>query len=132
MPLVEMNFDDTPDKMLPVEAGVRLFKITDFTEEENDLGEKIRIVELEVLEGDDAGRKAWDRFNFKYKPAMVKFKQLVKSAGLPAVGQGIDSSMLIGQTVRAVVKPRTYKDKTTNETKETTQVAEYLFEAATV
>lgn len=130
-PMIDINLDDTPDKLQPVEVGIRILKIIDVTTEDNAQGEAIHIVELQVdqLEAPDHERKMWDRFNFKFAPARTKFKQLVKAAGHSGRGSGVDPSELIGCTVKASVKPRTYKDKDTDETVETTQVSKYLFDS---
>lgn len=129
-PLIDINLDDTPDKMLPIDIGVRTLDIMDITSEEDQNGDTIHIVQLKVNmpEADDHERMAWDRFNFKYLPARVKFKQLVKAAGHTGTGESVDPTELIGCTVKATVKPRTYKDKTTGEDVQTTQVSRYLFE----
>lgn len=131
--LIDINLDDTPDKMEPVAAGVRIFDIVDIVSEENTQGETVHVVTLKVNqpEAEDHERMSWDRFNFRYPVARVKFKQLVKAAGHVGTGQGVDPSELIGCTVKALVKPRTYKDKDTGEMVETTQVSKYLYEGET-
>jgi hypothetical protein len=77
---------------------------------------------------EDHERLTWDRFNFKYTPARIKFKQLCKAAGHSGVGGGVEPSELIGCTVKAAIKDRTYQDKDTGETVATTQISKYLFE----
>ena len=130
MVLIDINLDETPDKMEPVAAGIRIFEIKDIVSEENTQGGTVHVVTLQVNqpEAEDHERMTWDRFDFKYAPARVKFKQLVKAAGHVGTGQGVDPSELIGCTVKAVVKPRSYTDKDTKEVVETTQVSRYLFE----
>lgn len=129
--LIDINLDDTPDRIDPVAAGVRTLDIVDIVSEENSQGETVHVVSLKVNqpEADDHERMTWDRFNFKYAPARVKFKQLCKAAGHTGTGQGVDVSELIGCTVKAIVKPRSYKDKDTGEIVDTTQVGKYLSEA---
>ena len=129
--LIDINLDDTPDKMEPVEVGVRVLDIKDIVTEENSQGEQIHVVTLQVNQPEaiDHERMTWDRFNFKYAPARVKFKQLCKAAGHTGTGQGVDPSELIGCSVKALVKPRTYKDKDSGEMVDTTQVSKYLFES---
>lgn len=129
--LIDINLDETPDRLLPVSAGIRTLEIKDVTQEENSEGENIITAELQVNEpeSEEDSRKAWDRFNFKYAPARVKFKQLCKAAGHAGTGKGIDPSELIGCTVRAAFKDRVYKDKDTGEMIPTTQISKYIFDA---
>lgn len=130
MALIDLNLDDTPDRMLPISPGVRTLDIRDIKEEEDKNGDNVVIVECAVNEpdSDEHERRTWERFNFKYPAARVKFKQLVKSAGHSGTGEGVETSDLIGCTIQAIVKSRTYKDKDTGETVETAQVSKFLFE----
>jgi hypothetical protein len=129
-PAININLDETPDKMLPVEVGIRTLDVKDVSEGTTAAGDQKWTAELEVNEPDaeDHERKMWDQFILKHAPARVKFKQFCKSAGHPGTGEGVDPADLIGCTVKAVVKPRTYEDQDTGETVETTQVKSYIFE----
>jgi hypothetical protein len=129
MATIDINLDDTPESLPPVEPGVRILTIKDIKEEESKQGDMQQVVELEVNQPDapDHERKMWDRFNFKYPIARTKFKQLVLAAGHEGTGMGVEPAELIGTDVKAVVKPRVYKDPTTEEMVETTQVQKYLF-----
>ena len=129
-PMIDIDFDNTPDGLLPISTGIRTLRIMDVTQKESETsGSVIVTAELSVEEegSEENERRVWDRFNFEYPPARIKFKQLCKSAGLSAGGHGIDSSSLIGQIVKAAVKPRTYVDPDTKETIQTTQIQRYLF-----
>ena len=131
MAKIDINLDETPDKILPVEPGIRTMDVRDFSEGKTAKGEVKWTAELEVNEpdADDHERRLWDQFVLKYHPAQVKFKQFLKSCGHPATGDEVDPSDLIGCTCTAVVKPRTYEDEDTGETIETSQVKSYMFEA---
>ena len=131
MSMIEIDFDSTPDKMLPLAVGERTLIIKDVKTEPNPSNpdENITTVELQVNEpnSNEHERRTWDRFNFKYAPARVKFKQLCKSAGYNTTGQGIDSSELIECAVKALVKTRHYKDDD-GKTVETTQIHSYIWD----
>lgn len=131
MPKIQINLDETPDKILHPNPGIRTMDVKDFSEGKTQAGDVKWTAELEVNEpdADDHGRRMWDQFVLKYHPAQVKFKQFVKSCGHAGTGEEVDPSDLIGCTCTAVVKPRTYEDEDTGETIETAQVKSYMFEA---
>jgi len=128
-PLIDLNLDETPDDIPLVTPGVKTFDVLDIEVQQNAEGEDVQVVSLQVNMPDteDHERRLWDRFNFKYEQQRVKFKQFCKSAGISS-GQP-DSADLIGATVKAIVKPRTYQDKDTGETMEARNVQKYLFDA---
>lgn len=127
---IPINLDETPEQMEPIMVGVRTLVIKDIETKQTDEGEDYYLATLQVNEPDaeDHERLGWERFNFKYAPARTKFKQLCKSAGHSGTGSQVDPSELIDCTVTAEVTPRVYKDKTTNEQKETTQIKRFLWE----
>ena len=127
MALIQINLDETPDKMEPIAIGIRVLKIEDIEEQEVDDG-TIFLTTLSVDEPDapDHERKGWERFNFKYAPARIKFKNMCKSAGHSGEGQGVEPSELINCHVKAEVAPRVYTDKEGNK-QETTQVKRFLW-----
>ncbi len=129
--LIDINLDETPDRMEPIAVGIRTLDIKDIETQEDANGDSVHIVTLQVNEPDaeDHERLGWERFNFKYTPARIKFKHLVRAAGHSGTGQQVDPADLIGCTVQATVASRTYKDKDTGEMKDTTQVREFLHEA---
>ena len=129
-PLIEINLDETPDVMPTLKVGTRTLTIKDVENQTDKNNKSFIMVEFEVEEPDSSehGDKAWDRFYLEFKPAQVKFKQLCLSAGIGHGSQGVDTSELIGQTVRALVKPRTYKDEA-GEMQETTQISKYVWDA---
>ena len=130
MGIIDINLDETPEVMPTLQTGLRILTIKD-VEQQTDKNEKSFVmVEFEVEEPDseENGDKAWDRFYLEFKPARVKFKQLCMSAGIGHGSLGVDTSDLIGRTVRALVKSRTYKDES-GETQETTQISKYVCDA---
>ena len=129
-PLIEINLDETPEVMPTLKVGTRILRITDVENQTDKNNKSFIMVEFEVAEPDseENGDKAWDRFYLEFKPARVKFKQLCMSAGHGHGSEGVDTSELIGETVKALVKPRTYKDDS-GEIQETTQISKYVFDA---
>jgi len=128
---IQINFDDTPDRIEPIEVGIRILDVVDIDEQEDSNGDTVYVVQLKVNEPDaaDHERMGWERFNFKYVPARIKFKQFVKSCGHEATGDGVEPSELIGCQVKALVATRVYKDKDTGDDVQTTQVKKFLFDA---
>ena len=118
MSLIEIDFDSTPDKILPLAIGERTLIIKDVKTEPdpNNSDQTVVIAEMQVNEpdSDEHERRTWDRFYLQYAPARVKFKQLCKSAGYVTEGKGVDPSELIECAVKALVKTRHYKDEDGN------------------
>ena len=128
---IQIYLDETPDRIEPIIAGIRVLDVVDIAEQEDKNGDTVYVVQLKVNEPDaeDHERMGWERFNFKYAPARVKFKQVVKSCGHEGTGEGVEPSELIGTQCKAHVAPRVYTDNDTGEQVETTQVKKFLFEA---
>ena len=129
-PLIDINLDETPEVMPTLKVGSRVLTIKDVEQQTDRNDKSFVMVEFEVEEPDspEHGDKTWDRFYLEFKPARVKFKQLCLSAGHGHGSEGVDTSELIGETVKALVKPRTYKDDS-GEIQETTQISKYVFDA---
>ena len=130
MPLIAINLEETPEKLPPIEVGIRTLRISDIKEMNDKQGNSFQSVEFEVDQpgSPDQGRKGWDRFNFEYPAAKTKFKTLVLAAGLDASSpDGVDTSELIGKVVKASVKSRTYQYEETGETVHTTQISKYIY-----
>jgi hypothetical protein len=126
--LIDINLDDTPTELPPINEGVRLLHIDDIETKEKDDGGVYYNVCLSVNEPDaeDHERKGWERFDFQYPMARTQFKNLCLAAGHSGTGEGVDLTDLIGCDVKCIVAPRVYKDKTTGEQKQTTQVKKWL------
>ena len=130
-PMIDINLDDTPDRIEPIEVGIRVLTVVDIEEQTDKNGDVVHVVQLKVNEPDapDHERMGWERFNFKYAPARVKFKQFIKSCGHDGSGAGVDTTELIGCDCKAVVASRNYTDKDSGDQVTTTQVKKFLFEA---
>lgn len=125
---IKVNLETTPDRMEPVPPGIYTLVITSAEQKAtaNGEGQKI-VVEHEV---DDEGNPSHGRklFNHIGLKNPIALKQLVKSAGIPISADGVDTMELVGKHVRARVTARTYTDDKTGEVKETSSIAEYLFD----
>jgi hypothetical protein len=131
MPLIEgFNYGDTPDD-LNVAPGAYEFTIKDLGPTDPDKeGRPVLLAELVVTtEGPEQEKMAWERFNFHYPVAKVRFKNLCKSAGIASDAGDIDTADLIGCTVKAEVVSNTYKDRETGVMKENTKIGKYIFDA---
>lgn len=125
---IDVDLDDIPDEVPQLSPGVHLLEVKGY--DTVDSGEKgtTHKFQFECVDedGPDTGRKVWDNMNFKYEVALVKFGKLVRAAGLPKTGKGLDPTLLIGKRVKAKVKSRTYKDEDTGDTKTATNIDTYL------
>lgn len=124
---IDINFEDVPDKVLPLPAGEYVCLVKNATlEPTKDGGGQKVVVEMEVDEASNPshGRKLFDHISTKMT---TNLKRCWKSAGLNPGKTGINVDDIIGKHVRILVKPRTYKDPTSGETRETASVDSYLF-----
>lgn len=127
MPQIDINLETTPDEFPNISVGVHLFEVIKYEEDADDEGNAVHAFQLKCLAtGPDEGLLAFERFNFKYKPAQIKFKHFVVSAGLAATN-GVEAADLVGKTVRGIVKPNIYTDKNTGEQIEKTQIKDYAW-----
>ena len=128
---IDINFDDTPDDMPVVSEGVHVFEVLDVEEKEDKNGDSYQSVSMKVVEPgeEDHDRRHWERFNFKYAPARVKFKNFIRSCGHDGSGAGVDTTELIGCDCKAVVASRNYTDKDSGDQVTTTQVKKFLYDA---
>lgn len=128
MSFLNINFDDVPDKNMPLPAGEYVFLVNAATLEPTKDGSSQKIV-VEMTVDDEQnpnnGRKVFDHISVKMT---TNIKRLFKSAGLKPGAGGVDVSDLVGKHVRALVKLRAYKDPSSGETRETASVDSYLFE----
>jgi hypothetical protein len=125
---LQINFDEVPDKMLPVGAGIYLCTVVsaELGPTKDGKGEKITV----VLKIDDEssqmhGRQIWDHIGLKGLP--IGLKQLARSCGVD-LSKGLDTEELVGKTCKCRVTAGTYKDPSTGEIKDSTRVAEYLWD----
>jgi len=125
---ITVNFDEVPDKIEPLAPGVYIMRVEEASVEPtaDGKGEKVKVVmKVDDDSNPSHGRVMYDHISLKFP---VSLKQLCKSAGMSLGKGGIDTADLVGKVVRVRVKTRTYKDKETGEVKETSAVAEYLFD----
>jgi hypothetical protein len=124
---LSINFDDVPDEILPVPAGVYECEIYEVpTLEENRKKDGVNlVVKMKIVnEGDSNGRVLTDFI--PVKSMQTKIKNLGSSAGITMGSSGLHLPDLLGKVVRCVVKNRTYKNDE-GEVVETANVREYLF-----
>lgn len=126
-PHINVNFDDVPDEILPVEPGTyeALIKEISLEPTKDGKGTKL-VVQMEIVtEGPQQGRRLIDNISTK---ATTRIKRLAKSAGLEVGAGGLDTEELLEKVVHTVVGNRNYQDPTTGETKTATDVKDYLFD----
>jgi len=133
-PLVDINFDDTPDELPQIPVGVQILTVKDAelktdTDKEGNDREFIAVeLELEHSDAELQGLRSFERFYLGYPIARVNFKRFCKSAGHSGTGAGVDLTDLIGCSVKAAVKSNSYTDKETGETVENTRIREFIVE----
>jgi hypothetical protein len=142
MTFIDTDFSDVPNEIPQVEAGTYTCTIAKVGWRDAEEGSKRKAshtFQLKIL-GDGDGKPCahdgsilFDDFppeflKNKTHAVTIRFVQMLKSAGVSLSG-GIDIKSLEGKNVRLVASKRTYIDKTTQETKEQTQVKNYLFTA---
>lgn len=124
---LNVNFDETPDKFESLPAGVYEFEVLSVGEPEpnsKNTGQKV-VVELKVVNNDKHNdRKQSAHISLK-NPVLLK--QLSKSCGLKWDAAGGDTTDLVGKVCKGQVKAGTYTDKDTGETKESSNIAAFLF-----
>ncbi len=129
MTLVDINFDNVPDEIVPVEAGIYtavIHEVPEVKPTKDGKGTKI-VVQMKITDEDSPfkDRQLFDHISLKFP---TRFKRLCKSAGHNPGADGFDTADLLDCTVRVRVKARTYTDEDGN-TKETSGVDDYLFDS---
>ena len=131
MPHIDVNFDDVPDEVKPLAAGIYTFRVISAVIEptkKDETKEKV-VLGLEVdMEGSEYhGRKHFEHIGFSSDRGRTTLKQIMMAAGVPTGPNGLDVDDLIGQTLQARIKARTYKDPDTGEIREAAGVAGWLW-----
>lgn len=123
--IIQVNFDEVPDKFEQVPAGVYTCSIEKASKEPTKDGSGTKVVvEMKISEdGPYSGRGLYDHIGLKGKP--IQLKRLIRAAGLTPDG-AFDLQDLVGCTVKLRTKIRTYKDAESGETKETSSIGDYL------
>ena len=123
----DVNYQDVPDEILPVPAGIYtcvILKIPEVQDTKDGTKQKI-VVELKVdcPENPEAHeRLLWDHIGLA---AHTRLKRLFLSAGLTIGAAGLDTTDLLEARVKVRVKAGTYKDEGGN-VKEVSRVDDYV------
>jgi len=128
MPRLDMNFDDVPDEIVPLEPGIYRLGVAEAPKVEptNDGTSTKLVVRFEVIEPEKfKGRALQDHISIKM---LTRIKRLFLSAGLKPGASGIDTEELTGAEVRALLKERSWKDPDTGETRVSVRVDDYIVE----
>lgn len=130
MALIEANFDTVPDRIQPVGPGVYVLAIREATIGRNkeDNGDVLKL----VLEVDDPsnefhGRKIYETIGLSGM-GLTRVKQAARAAGVAFGPKGLDTADFIGKFAKCRVKTTASRDKTTGETREYSNIADYMFE----
>lgn len=130
MPFIDVNFDDVPDNIQPIPAGLYILTIKEAdVKPSKDEKSKNLILKLKV---DDPSNPNHDRQIVDYCNlgnndfAKVRLKRLQKSAGL-VPGKGLNTDDLVGKTVKARISTAPFTNKDTGEVSERSNIAEYMF-----
>lgn len=134
MSKIKVNFDETPDEILPLTSGVYTFVVKDCKQEfvEGKNGKEGADVVTAVLQVDDEaspnhGRQHWERFYLNNQFGPVMLKKFAKSAGVSVGKDGVDCEDFIGKHVKARMQEGTYKDAN-GDTKPNCKLKEWLFQ----
>lgn len=111
MPVLEINFDEVPDKYVPIAPGIYDLLVDGIPEigDNRDKTGKVVICEFIVQsEGEFKGRKHTERISTKMT---TQLKNLAQSAGIHYGQQGFDTADLNGRIVKASIVSNPYTDK---------------------
>ncbi len=124
---INVNFDEVPDRWENLEPGVYTMIVEEASVEPTAKGdgEKV-VVKLRVNDEDSPQNNRGIQAHIGLKNP-ITLKQLIRSCGLELT-DAFDTDYLVGCNCACRVKARTYTDKETGETKETTSVDEFLWE----
>lgn len=127
MAKLNVNFDEVPNEVQPVDPGTYTAAVEEANLEETKDGKGMKVVvkmKIKAENNPNDGRLVFDHISTKMQ---TQLKRLALSAGLNPGGDGYDTDDLIGKIVKIRVKNAPYKDEKTGETKETSRIAEYMF-----
>ena len=129
MPRIAINFDEVPDKVPQVAPGIYPVKVKDARLEENKkkTGENM-VLELTVEDSTspEHGRPLYSYTSMMPPHGPINCKHILLSCGVPLSKDGFEVTELIGKIGRVRVEARNYVDEKTGETKEGTQIKEWL------
>lgn len=132
MAIIKRNMAEVPDEIPPLDAGIYVFKVVKAEVETipddaaYNPGKQQLAVQLQVdQEGHNLhGRMQFDRILLEDDQGLVKFKHLIKAAGL-VPGNDFDTDTLVDKHVKAEVKNRAGKGE--NAGKMYANISKYLF-----
>ena len=126
--LIKANFDEIADEVFPIPPGVYTFNILEASVEETkkDPTKDKVVLKMEVVGGEHEGRQQYEHIGISSDRGLVTLKQIILACGLTP-GLDLDTSDLVGQTLQARIKARTYTDAESGEVRETSSVAGYLW-----
>jgi len=125
MPNIPINMDEVPDEYLSLPAGIyplEIFEVPTLEPTRDGKGEKV-VVRMRVNDetNPEHGRQITDHISLK---STTRLKRLCLSAGVNVGVDGFDTEALMGKTVSARVKTRTYQDED-DETQTTSGIKDY-------
>jgi hypothetical protein len=131
MALIEANFEQVPDQILPIDNGTYEASIISATIEhvQGDDTKKKLVVEHEIVGPTGSpmiGRKTTNHISLKM---LTTIKRLALSAGVVVGPQGLDTDELVGKICSITVQRENYKDKN-GEMKEAARIKDYNIPAA--
>lgn len=124
--IININFDNVPDEILPIPAGIytaRVVGIPQIQPTKDGNGQKV-VVEVEITEGDYAGRRVTDHISLKMT---TRLKRLALSCGVTVGAGGLNLHDLADQFCQIQITTRPYTDRDTGEQKESYNIKDYLF-----
>lgn len=133
MSIISINFEEVPDKILPLREGERILEVMapgekGFVQLTKDGTKTMAVVTLAVVDDVDPnekGRQVTDYIVTGNQFGLVRLKQLALSAGVRPGAEGLDLASLVGRRVKAIIGTRTYKDDTGTE-QQSSSVKSYI------
>ncbi len=129
MPLINANFDDIADEVKPIPAGIYTFEIisADIEPTKKDPNKEKVVLKLQVTDGEQQGRQQFEHIGVSNDRGLTTLKQVAMASGLAVGAAGLDTTDLVGRTLQARIKARTYQDPESGETKEASGISAYLW-----
>lgn len=132
MPHIPIDFEKTPDQVLPIPTGIYTLRVTEVPMIEAIRGEGkgdkvvIRFAVDQPQTPELHDRAIFDHIALSGAFGPTRLKRLMKAAGVPISASGINTEELLDKRVQAKVKQRQYKDDA-GEIKETSSIEDYIF-----
>lgn len=124
-----INFDETPDVVLPIKPGVYTLDVVSAVVEDVKAkpGNQKLVVCLKVNDetSSEHGRQIYDHIGLSGQFGPTRVKRLALSCGIRPGADGLDVEDLVGKTCKARIENRTYQDPQTGETRETSSIKDY-------